>query len=136
MTPARLAFDAEPASIAAVNSWLADARAAFDLPADVVLRLSLVLEELVANVAAYGGRSPCRVELSLAAVDGGVDVVLDDNGVPFDPTALPAPDVDANLADRPVGGLGIHLVRNLMDDVRYARVDGHNVLTLRKRFTP
>lgn len=136
MNPARLAFDAESASIAAVNTWLADARAAFELPADVVLRLSLVLEELVANVAAYGGRTPCRVELSLGAAAGAVDLIVDDDGVAFDPTGMPSPDVDANLADRPVGGLGIHLVRTLMDEVRYARVDGHNRLTLRKRFTP
>lgn len=134
MSVARLAFDAEPASIATVNAWLADARTVYDLPADVVLRLSLVLEELVANVATYGGRTPCRIEISLAADRDAVLLTVDDDGVAFDPTSAPAPDVVANIADRSVGGLGIHLMRNLMDDVRYVRVDGHNRLTLRKGF--
>ena len=56
-----------------------------------------------------------------------------DAGAPFDPTAAPAPDVGAPLEARPIGGLGLLLVRRSVDALAYARVDGHNVVTLERR---
>ena len=62
-----------------------------------------------------------------------LEAEVEDDGRPFDPLGVPAPDLQAPLPERRVGGLGIHFVRRLMSEVRYARVDGRNRLVLRKR---
>ena len=67
-----------------------------------------------------------------------VDMVCEevgiDSGIPFDPTAKAEVDTTLSAEERPIGGLGIHLVRQLMDSINYERIDGKNVLTLRKKF--
>jgi serine/threonine-protein kinase RsbW len=70
--------------------------------------------------------------VSLALVDGGVSLIVEDDGPPFDPLALPAPDVTASLESRPVGGLGVFLVRKMMDIVRYQRHGECNRLQMTK----
>jgi len=69
------------------------------------------------------------LEIELTAVE--ILMTIRDNGPEFDPLERPTPDLDAAIADRDVGGLGIHLVRELADDCIYARVDDSNVLTIR-----
>ena len=71
--------------------------------------------------------------LSITLGDGAATAVVRDDARPFDPTGAAAPDLDAALDDRAVGGLGIHLVQSMMDEVGYARRDGRNVTTLVKR---
>jgi anti-sigma regulatory factor (Ser/Thr protein kinase) len=60
-------------------------------------------------------------------------LTLTDDGPPFDPFSQAAPDTTLSIEDRPIGGLGIHLVRKLMDEISYERRDGHNVVVLVKR---
>ena len=62
-----------------------------------------------------------------------LNFVITDSGTPFDPTSVEDADVTLGVEDRPVGGLGIFLVRQIMDTVNYERVDGHNILTLSKK---
>ena len=69
-----------------------------------------------------------RVRLELAG--HGVRAEFADRGRPFDPSTAPAPDLDASLAERPLGGLGIHLVRNFMRDLRYERAGDWNRITM------
>jgi serine/threonine-protein kinase RsbW len=69
----------------------------------------------------------------LTLVDDGVTLTVEDDGPPFDPLSLPAPDLSASLDGRPVGGLGVFLVRKVMDAVRYQRREASNLLTLSKR---
>jgi anti-sigma regulatory factor (Ser/Thr protein kinase) len=119
-------------------SALEDALRQAGLPEETVLDLRLVAEELLTNVAAYGHEDGAehwvRVELALAGDE--VRLRFADDGRPFDPLAAPAPDLAAPLAERPIGGLGIHLVRSLVDHAEYARLAGQNVITLRKRVGP
>ncbi len=61
--------------------------------------------------------------------DDGLSVRMSDNGVPFDPLAAPPPDTSTNLEDRPIGGLGLELIRTLPDEIDYARQEGRNVVT-------
>jgi serine/threonine-protein kinase RsbW len=105
------------------------------LPDEAVLELRLVAEELLTNVAAYGYEDADEHWVSVELALQGADVTLRfvDDGRPFDPLAAPAPDLTAPVEDRPVGGLGVHLVRSLVDDAGYERVADQNVLTLRKR---
>ena len=62
-----------------------------------------------------------------------IDFTVSDSGVPFDPTDAPEPDLSADLKDRPVGGLGIYLVKRIMDEVSYARKNGKNILSMTKK---
>ncbi len=73
------------------------------------------------------------MDVSLALDDGELALCLEDDGPAFDPLAAPMPDLDAPIEDRPIGGLGIHLLREMMDELEYTRLDSRNRLTLRKR---
>ena len=100
-----------------------------------VSAVNVAVEELVTNIVSYafpdGGEHDIRVDLGLDA--DGLTAAVEDDGSAYNPLEREAPDTDAKLDDRPVGGLGIHLVRQLMDDVTYARRDGRNIITVRKR---
>lgn len=92
----------------------------------------LCLEELSLNAMTYGranGLSIFQVSVTPAAEE--IVVELCDNGAAFDPTKdAPLPDPDAPIDDRPIGGLGIYLIREMVDDVAYRREEGWNYLTL------
>ncbi|MBR5107213.1 MAG: ATP-binding protein [Bacteroidales bacterium] len=95
-------------------------------------RINLALEEAVCNVIMYAYPEGTAGEMDLDAVRDGNQLrfTLIDRGKAFDPTAAPGADLSAPLEDRPIGGLGIHLVRSIMDSIRYERRDGKNVLTM------
>ena len=97
--------------------------------------LYLALEEWVANVIGYAYPKGMRghVEVTADVSDGVLTLVIKDHGMPFDPTQQAEVDIDANLNDRAIGGLGIYLVRTIMDTVTYERTaDGYNRLVLTK----
>ena len=94
---------------------------------------NLALEEAVSNVMLYA--YPDKSGQVLVECDKSDKLVftITDSGVPFDPTQQKEPDVTQNLDERPIGGLGIFLVRQIMDDIRYERKDNKNILTLTKQ---
>lgn len=101
----------------------------------LVMSLQLALEEAVVNVMeyAYPKGTVGKVLVTASAEGDDLEFVISDTGKAFDPTAKAEVNVDLGVEDRPIGGLGIHLVRNIMDSVAYERKDGKNILTLRKR---
>ena len=104
-----------------------------DLPPGAVFKLNLCFDELITNAISYGFDTPGEASLSvaLAVRDGSVVAVIRDNGRPFDPfTEAPEADTSLRVEDRPIGGLGVLLVRESMDDFSYERRDGVNVVTL------
>ena len=104
-----------------------------DWPPDLIFKVNLVLDELWVNVVNYSGATGA-VEVSLDADEDEVRLEISDDGRPFDPlTEASEPDLDAPLEDRPIGGLGIHLVREMMDELHYSREDGKNRLAMVKR---
>ena len=105
-----------------------------DWPDDLIFKLHLILEELGLNAMTYGGASSVRIVISGEA--GTIKIEISDNGGAFDPlNEAPQPDVDAALEERSIGGLGIHLVRTLTDDLSYRRDGDRNHLTLVTRQT-
>ena len=109
--------------------------AAEGLGPEAVFNLNLALDEVVTNVIRYahddGGREhPIVVRLALE--HGVVTAQVEDDGRAFNPLEKPAPDLSGNIDDRPIGGLGIFLVRSVMNSVEYRREDGRNVLIMRK----
>lgn len=99
------------------------------------MHINLALEELAINIISYGyadGRAG-HLELWLEATPAEVRLRLEDDGDAFDPFAVPPPDLDLALDDRPIGGLGIHFVRSFMDTYAYRREAGRNCVRLSKR---
>jgi anti-sigma regulatory factor (Ser/Thr protein kinase) len=99
---------------------------------ELVFRVNLALEELVLNIMDYGfDEGLHEIEITLTSDADALTIEIVDGGRPFDPLKdAPQPDVDAPVEDRPVGGLGVHLVRTLMDQMHYRREKGKNHLTL------
>jgi anti-sigma regulatory factor (Ser/Thr protein kinase) len=106
-----------------------------DLPENLINTMNLALEEIVTNVIAHGyedGREHFIV-IRCGVQDGEVMAEVEDDGQAFNPLQYPDPDISVPLESRPPGGLGIYLVRNVMDTVAYTYEDGKNCIKLRKR---
>ena len=103
-----------------------------DLKPDFAMKVNLALEEAVTNVIMYAYPAGTKGKVNLEAVVEGTELkfTLADRGKYFDPTEAPEADTTASVEDRPIGGLGIHLVRTIMDSVTYKRMDGQNVLIM------
>jgi serine/threonine-protein kinase RsbW len=108
---------------------------ALGLPQRFVFEINLALDELFTNIISYGfnDRSEHAIQVCIAADDGMLTITVEDDGIPFDPIARAEPHLPGTIEDCTVGGLGIYLIKNLMDDVCYRRTQGKNVLTLKKR---
>lgn len=100
---------------------------------DFLFRMNLVLEEMTLNVMTHGREAGAsELEVAIVCEEDTVTVEISDDGPLFDPLQdAPVPDTDAALDDRPVGGLGVHLVREMMDEVSYRYEDGRNRLLIR-----
>ena len=98
-------------------------------------QLTLAIEEAVVNVMKYAYPPQTRGDVTIEAQSNDLRLkfTIIDSGMPFDPTVRAEVDTTLSAEDRPIGGLGIHLVRKIMDSINYERVDSLNVLTLRKK---
>ena len=107
----------------------------FLLTPDVVFNLDLVIEEAVVNIInyAYPKEEHQYIYLSAHVHEGSIVFVLTDTGKEFDPTLVPEADITLSADEREIGGLGIFLIRQIMNEVRYQRIEGKNVLTLEKK---
>lgn len=106
-----------------------------DIDNDITMSLNLAIEEAVVNVMnyAYPEGTVGYVDIEAEADDDYVTFVISDTGKPFDPTQKDEVNTELSVEDRPIGGLGIHLVRRMMDEISYRYADHRNILTLRKR---
>lgn len=100
----------------------------------LVLKLNLAIEEAVVNVMqyAYPQDTQGKVEIEAIGNERRLKVIIRDYGIPFDPTKKERVDITLSAEERPIGGLGIHLVRKIMDSVNYEYTNNMNILTLRK----
>jgi anti-sigma regulatory factor (Ser/Thr protein kinase) len=116
--------------------WLEARCGADGIADDATLQIALAVEEAVSNVInhAFAGLPPpflimVRIDINSELV--AIEII--DNGHPFDPTLTPDPDLSQPLEGRNPGGLGIHLIRGMMDRIQYQRRDNHNVFRLEQR---
>lgn len=111
---------------------------AHGVPRDCAFKLNVALEELLTNTISYGydDARPHAIAIAIAREGDILRADISDDARAFDPRQAAPPDLETPLAERRIGGLGVHLVRTLMDEVAYAYRDGRNCVTLRKRISP
>ena len=130
----KLILQNEVAEISKLAIFIEELGEEFGLSPELVFNLNLVLEEAVSNVILYAYPKEEHQTISLIASkkDNQLIFVLTDSGKEFDPTQAPDADITLSAEDRPIGGLGIFLIRQIMNTVEYQRIEGKNVLTLGK----
>lgn len=139
MSEADIELDGRSEQLGEVTAFLHDFWRAEGLPEAAAFPFELSLEELFMNVAMHGTAdpgSPPRVRVCLRRDGDRVELNFRDRGTPFDPLTLPSPDLSDDLDARTVGGLGVFLVREMMDEVEYRREDGWNSLRVARRISP
>jgi anti-sigma regulatory factor (Ser/Thr protein kinase) len=124
-------LDSIPRLAAAADEFCAECQLAVSLKDE----LSLVLEELLTNLVVHGTRGArgYNAEVAFTCDDSLLTVVFTDDGPAFNPCSHPMPMLEGDVEDRPVGGLGIHLIRTLMNRIEYTRLGKRNCLALHKQ---
>ena len=120
--------------VAQLSTFMKAVAEEMHLPTSLARQLRLAVEEAVVNVMDYAYPSGSAGDVTVTVMSDGhtLKVVVQDNGMPFDPTVAQTTDTSLSAEERQIGGLGILLVRELMDSINYERIEGKNVLTLVK----
>lgn len=126
----RLILPAVAESLAAFSEFVREGAVAAGIAADEFAKLDLVLEEVLINVARYAyAPGSGEVEVGYLVGNGTLLVEIVDSGRVFNPLEADPPDLSRGLADRPIGGLGVFLVKNMVKTIDYGRENGRNVLS-------
>lgn len=132
--PLEIAIGSDIAEIPRVSAVLEEAMQAHGFSAEEILDTQLAVEEAITNVIVHGYRKAGgKIVISLRFGTGGLHITITDSATPFDPLSLPAPDLEADVDERRIGGLGVYLIRQVMDETTYQFADGKNILTLTKK---
>jgi serine/threonine-protein kinase RsbW len=132
----RISVASDAAQLPVLTRFLEEFWSAAELPPAESIPFELALEEVFMNVVMHGSPGTAtQVEVSVIMCDGRLTLMVESDGPAFDPLRLPAPDVAASLEERKVGGLGVFLVRQMMEAVSYQRVAARNQLRMTKRLT-
>jgi serine/threonine-protein kinase RsbW len=122
------------AEIPSVSASLEEVMHAHGFSTDDILDTQLAVEEAITNIINHGYKNAigeiiisCRINLYLA------EIRIRDNAPRFDPLSLPEPELDGTIQDRKIGGLGVFLIRQVMDEIAYRYENGRNILVLIKR---
>ena len=131
----KLVIEATLENLSKVNDFVEEFLKEKECSPKVRMQLEVVVEEIFTNIAnyAYGSHEgPATVRVEVDSEKKIVDITFIDNGIPYDPLAKEDPDITLDADQREIGGLGIFMVKQTMDDVKYEYRDGHNILTLKK----
>ena len=130
-----LTFKNEEQELSRVAEFMETVCDELQLDMHVAMKLQVAMEEMVTNVIFYAYPEGTSADITLTAESDGKEVtfVLSDSGRPFDPTAKEDADIDVNPMDREQGGMGILIVKNIMNEVTYERLGDTNQLTMKKK---
>ena len=107
-----------------------------DCPMKAQIQIAVAIDELFSNIARYaykGGTGKATVRLEFEKQPRAVSITFIDHGIPYNPLKQKDPDITLDADERPIGGLGIFVVKKTMDDVQYEHRDGNNILRIKKR---
>lgn len=122
-------------NIEQVQDFVAGILEQADCPIKVQMQLNVILDELVSNVARYAYNpniGDLTVQVEVEDGNAELNLTLLDSGIPYNPLEKPDPDITASVEERPIGGLGIFMVKKMTNDMTYEYEDGKNTLTIRK----
>ena len=132
----KITFDANFDLLDDIRDFVGDMARKVGFSDREVYSIQLAADEASSNIIehAYAGVQDGKLEVECNIFEGGMKIIMRDRGKPFNPSSVPEPNVNADLAERKIGGLGMYLMRKLMDEVTYvSSVDGGNTLTMIKR---
>ena len=132
-----LTFKNEEQELMRVAEFMESVCDELQLDMHVAMKLQVAMEEMVTNVIFYAYPEGTTADISLTAESDGKEVtfILSDTGKPFDPTAKEDADTETNPMDREQGGMGILIVKNIMNEVTYQRLGDMNQLTMKKKLS-
>jgi len=117
---ADLSLWAEYSHLASIRRFVGEVGEDLDIPERALYELQLAVDEACTNVIEHGYKGVGgKIEIQILPLNGGVQVVIRDWGIPFDPDSVPEPDVSAPLEERPLGGVGLFLMRKVMSQVHF-----------------
>lgn len=130
-----ITLDNDVAQVVELNRFVQSVTDDLQLNKSLSHNIKLAVEEVAVNIMDYAYIADIKGQLKVEAMatDKRLKFIFTDSGRPFDPTSVSRADTTLTVEDRPIGGLGILLVRNLMDSINYERIDGQNVLRIEKR---
>lgn len=126
-------FEAKIDNLHEVLGFVEEQLEAHEAMMKVITITNISLEEMYANVCMYaydGNPGPCTIKIWFEGNDAFISLI--DEGMPFDPLAKEDPDIHASAEERRIGGLGIYMVKEYMDECTYERIDDKNIFTMRK----
>lgn len=131
-------IEAEKENLAEIRRFVREAATTLDVEPAVINDVVLAVDEAVANIIVHGYKGQAGIiEIEISRQAETLAIHLRDDTAPFDPTQVPPPDLNVPLEERAPGGLGIYLIRQIMDEVVYRPLpQGGNELLLRKRSVP
>lgn len=132
----KITFDANFDLLDDIRDFVGDMARKVGFSDREVYSIQLAADEASSNIIehAYAGVQDGKLEVECNIFDGGMKIVMRDRGKPFNPSSVPEPNLNADLAERKIGGLGMYLMRKLMDEVTYvSSADGGNTLIMIKR---
>lgn len=132
----QLIIDNNVAELGRVVAFLDTLEEEWMLPSSLMMPLNLVLEEAITNIIlyAYDKESKNEIVIDFEKRENELEIKIIDSGKPFDPTLKPDPDTTLPVDARPIGGLGILLIKKIMDSVSYQRKENRNILIMTKKF--
>lgn len=130
----QLVIKNEISEIARLSGFIEEVGEELDLSPALVLKLNMVLEEAVSNIILYAFpyKAEEEITINLEIKESVLVFIIMDKGIEFDPTQSKEVDIRLPLEERPIGGLGIFLIKKIMNEVKYQRIDNTNIFTLKK----
>jgi len=130
---AALSVKANPDNTGMAMDFVATELKRYDFTAAARAEILIAVEEVFVNIASYAYKPDEEGQVNLSVmVDGKAVIRFEDSGLPFNPLEKTGPDLNVPIMERNIGGLGIHFVKNMMDEVEYVYAGGKNILTIAK----
>ena len=120
--------------LSALAEKIDDLAEKWELSQALAMNINLVIEEALSNIIfyAFADTDKHKIEISISLENSSLSIKITDDGIPFNPLLQQQPDINLPAEDRPVGGLGIFLISQIMDEMHYARQKNQNILILNK----
>ncbi len=130
-------LDNEIAEIQQLKATITEYGATHDIASEVIQDVNLVLEEAISNIMFYGyeDEKTHQIAVKLDLHDNSLEIDISDDAKAYNPLETPAPDLEIPFDEREIGGMGVHLMRTIMDDMAYTRKANQNILHLTKHLS-